>query len=185
MNESIKTNNELAHKTKDKSKKKEYKLIADNIDKQRAEYAIKSIDTKHKLKEINRLLREERKQKNNSEKSIFAKSIETNPKIIETKTVEDTSTYQHLLPGNLIYKIQIGVYKNPVSSNLFKGLTPVFEESFAGGVRYSAGAFVNFADAQLAKDYIKNMGLTDAFVIAYYKGQKISVADAKIVENRK
>ena len=74
--------------------------------------------------------------------------------------------------------------ENPVSPSLFKGLAPVFEEKYPGGVRYSAGAFAYLSDAREAKEYIKAMGLTDAFIVAYYKGKRIPIADAKIVENR-
>ena len=186
LDEQLEKYNKQLRKEKDKTKKQEMNTTIAAIDKERTAFVIKSIDTKHKLREINRLLREERRKRSVPERSVFSKSMEITPSKPENIHVsKDTSTCQHLLPGGLVYKIQIGVYKNPVSPGLFKGLTPVFEEIFAGGIRYSAGAFAHFIDAQQAKEYIKNMGLADAFVIAYYKGQRISIADAKIVESKK
>ena len=84
----------------------------------------------------------------------------------------------------IVYRVQIGVYKNPVSVDVFKGLTPVYEEVFTGGVKYSAGAFTHFMDAQHAKEYIKTMGLTDSFVVAYYNGKRVTIEEAKGFENQ-
>jgi len=186
LDEQIKKQRELLRKNKNKAEREELKGAIAKIEGVRSQYVIKSIDTKHKLKEINKLLREEKRLKISPEKSVFASSMsaDVNKNNSTSTVVEDTANYQRKISEMLVYKVQIGVYKSPVSPNLFKGLTPVFEEIFPGGVRYSAGAFANFEDAKLAKEYIKNMGLTDAFVIAYYKGQKISVADAKLLEGK-
>lgn len=79
---------------------------------------------------------------------------------------------------NLIYKVQIGVYKNKISKEIFKGLSPVFEDAFDGGVKYSVGAFKKLLYAKQAKKYVVNLGLEDAFIIAFLNGKRIPINKA-------
>ena len=51
-----------ARKVKDLNQKKELNDKIQTIEKQRSEFVVKSIDTKHKLREINKLLKEEKRQ---------------------------------------------------------------------------------------------------------------------------
>jgi len=83
---------------------------------------------------------------------------------------------------NLIYKVQIGVYKNKISKKIFKGLFPVFEDSFDGGVRYSVGAFKKLLYAKQAKKYVVNLGLEDAFIISFLNGKRIPINKAIDIE---
>ena len=142
---------------------------------QRSGLQIKLKDTEQKLKKINKLLREERSKKQKGEESVFAACAD------DLKNRGDG--IQNESKG-IVYRVQIGVYKNPVSVDVFKGLTPVYEEVFTGGVKYSAGAFTHFMDAQHAKEYIKTMGLTDSFVVAYYNGKRVTIEEAKGFENQ-
>jgi N-acetylmuramoyl-L-alanine amidase len=67
--------------------------------------------------------------------------------------------------------------------DIFKGLTPVCSEVFPDGIKYFAGAFTVYKDAYNAKEYIKGMGLMDAFVVAYSNGKRVNVEDARNHEN--
>ena len=148
-------------------------------------------ETEEKLKEIAELLKTEKKSptKGKQEETIFSKSL--SPSQQNNKEVNDEIGWgwqiilDPELPKGLVYKIQIGVYRKPISAEVFKGLTPVFGETMAEGIRYSAGIFSKLNDAQQAKDYIKETGLTDAFIIAYHNGKKISVEEAKKQEQKK
>lgn len=175
-------------KTKEREKRQEISASIKETKELKTEIQTKIKDTDNKLKRISKLLREERKKKSGKEESIFAKCEDPEGAIKQdfvSIVKQDSSAKAVLVLKGVIYKVQIGVYKTAVSPEIFKGLTPVFEESFAGGVKYTAGAFTHFSDAKQAKDYIKNMGLTDAFVIAYYKGNRVSIEDARSHENDK
>ena len=152
---------------------------------QKAELLNKSKDTKIKLKRIQKRLNENRKKPVETRESVFAKSSDPEDlKKHDLKNPEGNNVPGNpKFPSEIVYKIQIGVYKNPISTDVFKGLTPVFSESFPGGIKYFAGAFTVYKDAQNAKEYIKSMGLTDAFVVAYYNGKRVSVEDARTHEN--
>ena len=83
------------------------------------------------------------------------------------------------LPAGIIFKVQIAAVKNHVASDVFKGIAPLTGEITATGlIRYLAGLFAKFEDANTARNRIRTMGYADAFVVAYYNGKRISVAEA-------
>ncbi len=78
------------------------------------------------------------------------------------------------LPPGVIYKVQIGAFRNAIKQDAFKGIKPITGESTGTGLtRYSAGAFTNFTEADLAKDEIRGIGYRDAFVVAYRDGKRV------------
>ncbi len=84
-----------------------------------------------------------------------------------------------VLPEGIIFKVQIAAVRNHVKPDVFKGITPLTGETTGAGlIRYLAGLFVKYEDANTAKTTIRTMGYTDAFVVAYYKGKRITVAEA-------
>lgn len=79
----------------------------------------------------------------------------------------------------LIYKIQVGYFMAQVPPiNVFKGLSPVFQEKLPTGMKYSVGAYTNYELASVAKGFVRSIGLTDAFVVAYYNGKRVTIAEA-------
>jgi myosin heavy subunit len=83
-------------------------------------------------------------------------------------------------PDGLVYKVQIGAFRNPIPQDLFKGFAPITgEKTDSGLTRYLAGLFNNINSANNAKDAIRELGYNDAFVVAYYNGERISIAEAR------
>ncbi len=87
---------------------------------------------------------------------------------------------------DLIFKVQIGSFKNGVLTPSFKKanariskLTKVekYTDSRKFDV-YTAGNFPLYADASKMKDQIVSEGIKDAFVAAFLKGQRIKVSEA-------
>ena len=84
------------------------------------------------------------------------------------------------LPSGIIYKVQVGAFRNPIPQDLFKGFTPLMGEKLPNGItRYTAGIFTAEDAANAAKNEIRNLGYTDAFVVAFKDGKRISIAEAK------
>lgn len=84
------------------------------------------------------------------------------------------------LPSGLVYKVQIGAFSKRVPPENFRGFAPITAENIGGGLtRYTAGLFEVFGSADAAKDEIRKLGYSDAFVVAYYNGKRISVSDAR------
>lgn len=78
------------------------------------------------------------------------------------------------LPDGLVFKVQMGAFKNPIPQDLFKGITPVTGQTTTQGfIRYSAGLFLTCESAEQAKKEIRSLGFPDAFVVAFFDGKRI------------
>ena len=85
-----------------------------------------------------------------------------------------------LLPKGLILKVQIGAFRNPIEPSVFKGFAPIVGEKTSSGLtRYTAGLFKDFETANTAKTGIRSKGYSDAFVVAYLNGKRISLTEAR------
>jgi len=85
------------------------------------------------------------------------------------------------MPDGLIFKVQIGAFKNPIPQNLFKGIKPITSESTPQGFkRYTAGLFRKFETANNAKKKVNGLGYHDAFVVAFFNGKRISINEALV-----
>jgi hypothetical protein len=49
-------------------------------------------------------------------------------------------------------------------------------------VRYSVGAFPKFDYAKQAKMHVVNIGLKDAFIVAYFNGKRVNINEALKLE---
>ncbi|GAB4256168.1 MAG: hypothetical protein Kow0079_13240 [Vicingaceae bacterium] len=84
----------------------------------------------------------------------------------------------------LVYRVQVGFFMNELPPEHFEGLFPLSTEKVDNVyMRYIAGSFPTYEDASDAKLAIVDKGYTDAFVVAYYDGKKISVAEAIKIEH--
>lgn len=83
------------------------------------------------------------------------------------------------LPEGLLFKVQIGAFKNPISQTAFKGLNPITGETTQSGmIRYTAGLFRDLQPAKEAKSRIQSVGYRDAFIVAFYNGKRITYNEA-------
>jgi hypothetical protein len=84
------------------------------------------------------------------------------------------------LPEGVIFKVQVGAFRNPIPSETFRGFAPIVGENTGTGLtRYTAGLFKSFDNADQAKVAIRDLGYSDAFVVAYRNGERISLAEAR------
>jgi hypothetical protein len=88
------------------------------------------------------------------------------------------------LPPGVFYRIQIGAYGKVISQDAFGGLSPITGEYLKerGLTKYYAGKFKHYSDASLALLKVKTGGFPDAFIVAYYNGQKTSTSKARALE---
>ena len=83
------------------------------------------------------------------------------------------------MPEGLVFKVQVGAFRNKIPQDLFKGIAPLQGESTPQGfIRYTAGAFSGFEPANMAKREIRKIGYKDAFVVVYLNGRRISLGEA-------
>lgn len=84
------------------------------------------------------------------------------------------------MPEGIIYKVQVGAFRNPIAPATFDRFAPLAGERLDNGItRYTAGVFVAFSSADDAKQRIREMGYSDAFVVAYRNGKRVSISEAR------
>ncbi len=87
-------------------------------------------------------------------------------------------------PQGVCYRIQLGAFSQEKPYHAFGGISPISTEELKerGIIKYYAGLFSTYEKAQTALRQVQNQGYNDAFVVAYYNGQKISSNRAKTLE---
>ena len=84
------------------------------------------------------------------------------------------------LPEGLVFKVQVGAFRNAIPQDHFKGFAPILAEDAGNGItRYTAGLFKTFNTANEAKGSIRSIGYSDAFVVAFYNGKRININEAR------
>ena len=83
-------------------------------------------------------------------------------------------------PKGLVYKVQVGAFRRPIPQDLFSGFAPISAEKIRDDItRYRVGYFKSFISANVSKNEIRKLGYSDAFVVATYNGERITLAKAK------
>jgi hypothetical protein len=89
------------------------------------------------------------------------------------------------MQDGLVFRVQIGAFKTQLPNNAFKGLSPLNGETTPNGYfRYTAGNFDKIENANAVKNDLRNLGYRDAFVVVYYNGKRISLAEALAQMNK-
>ena len=79
----------------------------------------------------------------------------------------------------LFYTVQVGVYNKPATSKQLKEISPLVSKRLDNGqIRYSSGMFTSVESAKPKKSDARARGIKDAFITAYFKGERISLSEA-------
>ena len=79
----------------------------------------------------------------------------------------------------IVYKVQIGAFKNKDLSKYFENNKNFSGEVDADGTKkYTLGAFPTYWEADNFKKYLREMGVSDAWVVAYKDGKRVELKDA-------
>lgn len=83
------------------------------------------------------------------------------------------------IESGLMFRVQIGAFRTQIPDNAFKGLSPLNGETATNGyIRYTAGNFNRLENANAVKNDLRGLGYSDAFVVAYHNGKRVSLAEA-------
>jgi hypothetical protein len=93
-------------------------------------------------------------------------------------TQNNPKTQEVLYKGGIIFKVQIGAFKN-------KDLTKYFDnnKNFSGEIdhdgvkKYTLGYFNDYWEAENFKKYMREMGVKDAWIVAYKNGVRVNIRD--------
>ncbi len=88
------------------------------------------------------------------------------------------------LPDGVFYRIQIGVFGQAVAPDYFGGISPLSCEILEGRglVKYYAGKFNRYEDANQAMMRVRTLGYEDAFLVAWYNENPVPTQRAKQIE---
>lgn len=104
------------------------------------------------------------------------------PVALELKELE----HEEPVERDLIYRIQLAVLSSqvPLRDSRFQGLWPLVMMESNGYYKYAYGACGTMEEAQKLKSEAVERGFSSAFVIAYYKGDRISIEEARAYESK-
>lgn len=87
-------------------------------------------------------------------------------------------------PEGLVYRVQVGAFARPIPAEHFSEFTPVSGEKIEGTniTRYMAGYFNSSTKVTEAREEIRRLGYSDAFIVAYCNGERIQFGEAKRLE---
>jgi hypothetical protein len=89
------------------------------------------------------------------------------------------------LPEGSFYTIQVGAFRLPVANNTFSQFAPVYAERQTNGfIRYSTGFFSSYTEAIQARNEIRQMGYSDAFIVAYKNRERVRYSDLMTAAER-
>ncbi len=94
---------------------------------------------------------------------------------LENKIIDSSFTNITYIKG-LVYTVQIGAYRNTITSRQLLNLSPIYYESLNNIIiRYLFGDFKTLKEAKVVKNKMKALGIQDAYVVAYKDGLRIHV----------
>lgn len=84
-----------------------------------------------------------------------------------------------VMPDGLVFQVQVGAYRNKIPQDLFGDFAPVMGQELPNGItRYRAGIFRAYKAAITARNQIRERGYSDAFVVAYIDGERLTGSQA-------
>ncbi len=93
----------------------------------------------------------------------FKEPLENKPKLVDDK---------------LVYRIQIGAFKEILSKEIFKGVSNVvFFKGEDNIYRYNSGSFNNYQQAVSYLNEMRNRGFEDAFIAIYNQGKRVGLSN--------
>ena len=105
-------------------------------------------------------------------------------KVVQTyKTEEAKKESEKRNPKNneVLFRVQItsSSKKIPLNSRKFKDVKDVFEYKTGDVFKYAVGNCVTQEEAIELQKKVRQTSFSDAFVVAFYKGERVSVKKAK------
>jgi len=100
-----------------------------------------------------------------------------------TESMQSSSSFETTMMNDLdglFFVVQIGVYGGARSSEQLFGITPLIYDRLNNGYyRYFSGTYSSYEQAVDSQTRIRNLGVSDAFIVAYRNGKRISVSEAR------
>lgn len=122
--------------------------------------------------------------------SVLPKAVNNNSQPVENKTEEPDNSFAASSSDKVIYSVQIASFAgklpvdtvNKLLTYASEGIEPHKEE---GGITtYYAGRLTSYESAESLRQIFLKGGFARATVVAFYRGKKISVEEARSIKNQ-
>lgn len=180
--------------------KEEEKFLADSANQAKVAFAIFEAFKEYKYEmeknstsqenTANPELKEQEEEKNQPLKADITpdkkNTGENHPKANEEKNGKENGI-ANKEDDSLIFKVQIAssAKKLPKNSEKFRGLDYIVEYMDGSSYKYVTGNEKSLENAAMLQKKLKDKGYSDAFIVAFYKEKRITLAEAnKILKNR-
>ncbi|CAN5381183.1 hypothetical protein BH09BAC5_BH09BAC5_20340 [soil metagenome] len=128
-----------------------------------------------------------------TENPVVTSPVKTTETPTETKTfqAETTTKIATQKTGNagVNYTVQIGAFQRMLPTSYFTKTyhltTTINAEQHNGLNKYTTGNFNAYEAAHNSRNSVQNSGVSDAFVVAYNNGNRITVQEALMITNQK
>ncbi len=175
-----------AQKTKkskeEKASEKEWKKLLKDLDPMQYKALVEERDgLKTELNQLNGkvvTMETDLNARNSEVEKLQAQLKSAEQKLSEEQSSNVTRNNGKVSERGVVFKVQIGAFKN-------KDLTKYFEnnQNFSGDVdsdgtkKYSLGYFGDYWEADTFKKYLREMGVKDAWIVAYRDGRRVDIKD--------
>ena len=112
--------------------------------------------------------------------SSIAKSSETAQSISETQAGRLVGSIN---VSGLFYSVQVGAFNRKIRGNELSQIRELDFYESKGLYRYSSGKFETIDAARVRRSEVVENGVTDAFVVVYYNGKRITIQKARELLN--
>jgi hypothetical protein len=100
----------------------------------------------------------------------------------EKENLTEIKSFSSIDKSLITFKIQLGALRKVGTNDMedkIKDLKDLDRQSTGSGmIRYTAGSFTDYSKADKYREELANKGFTEAFVIAVFKGEVISIQEA-------
>ncbi|MEY3399148.1 MAG: hypothetical protein RL220_1742, partial [Bacteroidota bacterium] len=123
---------------------------------------------------------------NGANKTTAATTPASGNMVVKSASYYDYNKYPNAARANqvevmsgLFYTVQVGVYSKPVPASSVYNISPLNSELTTNKmVRYSSGVYTDMDSAIVKRDEARRLGIGDAFITAYYNGNRITLTEA-------
>jgi N-acetylmuramoyl-L-alanine amidase len=114
-----------------------------------------------------------------------ANKIDSEPQTRPSVNI-NTASIEKPLEHDLVYKVQFATNRNniPLSESRFSKVPQVDVYFHDGLYKYTSGRHYRLNDATRHQAEVRRLGYADAFVVAFYKGKRIGLAEARKIEEK-
>lgn len=108
--------------------------------------------------------------------------VNTHGQEIITPEVEDLMGKPETPEQGLFFTVQLGVFSTMIPEKYWRNIAPMYSLKIEDGTnRYFSGIFHSVEEAEAKLKEARDKGIIDAFITAYYKGKRITVAEAEMM----